>query len=264
MSLLHQETTSFYCFAHQDDESGIFHQIENDLNFGVTVICIFFTCNSDPIKSLIRNSESRIVLSAIGVLEENIIFIGDNFQVYDQHLIDHMYVLYHWFKEIVLNSNHNRNIYCPAWEGGHPDHDALNVICALTVNSICDRSVGYQFSLYNKKKCPGPFFKVLAPLNENGQIISYDIPILRRVRYLIYCLKYKSQWKSWLGLLPMFVLYYAFDGRQKLQFLSVSRLFEKPHDGMLYYEARSFAVYPELDSKIKEFLELISYCDRVI
>ena len=56
-------------------------------------------------------------------------------------------------------------VYLPAWEGGHQDHDAGHLLgLSLAAPGLRLR----QFPLYQGAGLPGPFFRVMAPLPGNG------------------------------------------------------------------------------------------------
>lgn len=99
------------------------------------------------------------------------------------------------------------------------------------------------------------FFRALAPLAENGPVYCQKIGLLQRCRYVALCLRYGSQWKTWLGLFPFVALHYVFLGRQSLQSVDVRRCCERPHAGPLLYERRGFFRYEEFRQRGKDFLE---------
>ena len=102
-----------------------------------------------------------------------------------------------------------------------------------------------------RSRCPGPLFRVLAPLAANGPVESFAIPLSRRLAYLRLCLRYPSQWKTWVGLFPFVLLHYAIDGRQALQPVRLDRIDERPHAGTLYYEARNFCRWERMQDRLR-------------
>lgn len=244
-----------FLFPHQDDETGIFHILQILLSKGKEVHCFFFV--SDPFLSLTRNYESESVLLRIGVPQENIHFIGSEKHLPDGRLIDYLDYLYQWLVNWIASQNSFCALYLPAWEGGHPDHDALHAVgvaAALHHNMLHDT---YQYPLYNSYQCRGTLFRVLFPLPSNGQHNKFRIPLKKRIKYLSYCLSYPSQLKAWIGLFPFFLLHFIFNGNQSLQSVSVSRLFERPHEGKLYYVKRKFCNEAYFVRKINLFLNSI-------
>jgi hypothetical protein len=104
----------------------------------------------------------------------------------------------------------------------------------------------WQFSLYQAKGLPGPLFRVLAPLPENGPAAAIGIPWRRRLQHLRACLSYPSQRNTWIGLFPFVLLHYLLRGVEQLQPVTVGRLLERPHAGALYYEKRKFFTWEQM------------------
>lgn len=183
-----------------------------------------------------RRRESIETLARMGVLHERMHFLGHEWTIPDGALYlrldDVVPRLVAHFDRLIRNGR----LAMPAWEGGHSDHDACH-LAGLALS----RSLGLearQFSLYHGAGLPGPVFKVLAPLAANGppDIVPTTLP--QRIGYAARCLGYRSQWKSFVGLLP----FYAWRMRRRdafvLQPVSAARTAERPHPGFLLYERR--------------------------
>ena len=241
---MHTETSEvapvvLFLFAHQDDEFGVFHLIEACRRDGVRPICVYFTRGNIRF-GLKRRAESMQVLSKLGVQDEDILFIGDELAIDDATLPASLNRASAWLADWLTSFKVIKNIYVLAWEGGHHDHDALHAITLQSAEALGLLSRVRQFPLYNRYRCPGPFFRVLAPLAANGPVDSHKIPLKRRMAYIGLCLSYPTQWKTWIGLFPFVVLHYALRGDQTSQPVSLTRLAERPHEGTLYYEHRKF------------------------
>lgn len=235
----HAESVALFLFAHQDDEFGVFHVIEECLRQGQRVACAYLTRGVAGLAAR-RNDESRRVLASLGVREQDIVFAGDLLGIDDAHLYAGLEAARAWIDGWIGGFARVDGVYVTAWEGGHHDHDVLH---ALTVRVAQDRGLlprVRQFALYNHKGCPGPLFRVLSPLAENGPVERLSIPWGRRMAYLRLCLQYPSQRMTWIGLFPFVLLHYVLDGRQALQAVSVERIGQRPHGGALYYEQRRF------------------------
>jgi LmbE family N-acetylglucosaminyl deacetylase len=231
---------ALFLFAHQDDEFGVFAQIEQELQEGRRVCCIYATDGAATAISNVRDAESRAVLQRLGVLAGDIIFIGRQLGISDGQLHRHTDVLKQW-----LNSffNLHRKLYVcfvPAWEGGHPDHDLLHAIAIELLNSKKNIVNIWQYSLYNGRNCFGPFFRLCSPLPENGPVKRSRISWPDRLRYVRLCLAYPSQWRTWIGLFPFACVHYFLVGVQQLQRVDQTRLSQPPHAQPLYYERRGF------------------------
>lgn len=237
---MHSNTSevSLFLFAHQDDEFGVFHQIELEIKSRRRIVCVYVTDGSATASTKTRDLESSAILKKLGVNPDNIISVGSELNIRDGSFYRNTDTFAIWLESFIEKNPGVASCFVPAWEGGHPDHDMLHALTIYAFHTKNLLSIIRQYSLYNAKGCFGPFFRILTPLLENGQISHSYIPWRSRIRYLKYCLSYKSQWRSWLGLFPAIFFYYIFTGKQQLQPVSLSRVTRRPHEGRLYYEAR--------------------------
>jgi len=248
--------TALFLFAHQDDECGVFQAIYSELKSGSMVHCCYFTSGtSSGLDSVRRDIESQDVLASLGVEPRNIHFIGGKHAIPDGNLVNHISFAYEWILSFLKTNGDSVNIYLPAWEGGHPDHDILHAAGVVAAKHADFINTTHQFPLYNGYYCFGPLFRTLLPLAENGEVRFSRITILNRFRFLGFCLRYPSQLKTWVGLFPFFLLHYFFWGNQALQKVSLDRLSQKPHGGSLYYERRKFSSWKKVFSQLSLFLE---------
>jgi LmbE family N-acetylglucosaminyl deacetylase len=244
-----------FLFAHQDDEFGVLHQIEQEVKFGASVYCVYTTTGvvsgANPKQ---RNRESIEVLESLGVDSKRILFQGEILNIPDGQALDNVVALRTWLVNWIQNHQSIRTLYVPAWEGGHPDHDILHAVAVKVMKNDLSRTVIWQYPLYNSYGLKWGFFKVLKPLAVNGKVLRQVIPWPVRWRHLRLCLNYRSQVKSWLGLYPCVLWHYLFNGKQHLQQASPNRLSERPHSGQLYYEFRGFCEWEKIFSQIQQEL----------
>jgi hypothetical protein len=243
--------SAVFLFAHQDDEYGVFHAISSEIEIGREVWCLYLTDGGD--KSELRNIESLKVLRGLGVSESNILFIGKEYYVSDCSLVAKLEILAPHIENLFRNIPMLKVVYIPAWEGGHPDHDALHFLVVHLMNDLGRIEDVYQFPLYHGYNCKKFFYRVMSPLPDNGMVIRQFIPILCRIKYLLKCFRYRSQAVSWIGLFPFVAISYLINGYQCLQKTCFNRLYKRPHEGTLYYEARRFSTWEELHRKCCEF-----------
>lgn len=241
---------ALFLFPHQDDEFGVFYQIEQERRVGRRVMCIYVTDGSTTADPLRRNAESRAVLQRLGVAKDDIMFIGQELGIADGLLHTRVEALARWLDAFVASLPGIESCYVPAWEGGHPDHDLLHAITLHLPVMQSRLDIVRQFSLYQGEGYGGPLFRVLSPLHGNGAVERQPVGWLDRLRYLRFCLAYPSQWRSWVGLFPFVCWHYLFDGAQQLQRVDGKRLTTKPHTGSLYYERRAFLDWPTLRAAI--------------
>ncbi|MBK6361576.1 MAG: PIG-L family deacetylase [Comamonadaceae bacterium] len=247
-------STSIFLFAHQDDEFGIFQKILDELEAGNLVCCAYLTNGAlGPDLANRRNRESLTVLLKLGVDVKNIFFAGDILGISDSKLLEHLDLASNWIRNWWSRIPRIQSVYIPAWEGGHPDHDALHAITLRIAQDNIDPSRIQQFSLYNGYQCSGPLFRVLSPLPNNGPTNSRPIAWNNRLKFLSYCLQYPSQRKTWIGLFPFVLMHYIFYGLQATQPTNIQRIRSRPHSGLLYYERRGFCTWDNLTTRINNW-----------
>jgi hypothetical protein len=234
--------SSLYVLAHQDDEYGCAAQISRDAASGRTIAVIFLTDGSTPaVSESVRTVESRAVLSSLGVAAADVHVVGAGLQIPSEALPERIDDAYRGLRELVqsLELRSPLRIYAPAWEGGHPDHDATHLAAArlareLGVEQMC------EVALYNGFRRPGPFFRVLSFCDgarvgpESGPPLS----IREAIRYALLCLRYTSQRRTWLGLFPGAFARLVTRRRHAIRLVSTDRPIRRPHEGSLYYERR--------------------------
>ena len=246
--------SALFLFAHQDDEIGVLYQIEKEVKSGATVYCAYITSGvlfgEDPGQ---RNAESRLVLKSLGVDTEQILFQGEKLNIPDGQAYMHIKSLHIWLDTWTIQNDLPVTIYAPAWEGGHHDHDVLHAI-AVKVGKNRLHSKVLQYPLYNSHGRKWGFFKVLSPLDTNGDVIRQFIPWSVRIKHLILCLSYRSQFVSLLGLYPFIIYHYIFNGWQSLQPTNLARIHQRPHTGQLYYEFRGFSQWKVITAQIQQEL----------
>jgi hypothetical protein len=237
---------ALFLFAHQDDEFGVFAQIEQELRAGRRVLCVYVTDGAATASPDRRDAESQAVLQKLGISSHEILFVGRKLRIGDGRLHHHVGAFADWLNSFV-NLHPTIDIcFVPAWEGGHPDHDLLHAIAVETLATRKETIKIWQYPLYNGWNCPGPFFRLLSPLPANGIVNRFPIRWRDRIRYVRFCLQYPSQWRTWIGLFPFVCLHYLFCGVQQLQHVDRKRLSQPPHARPLYYERRAFLEWPTL------------------
>lgn len=238
---------ALFLFAHQDDEFGVFQRILDCRRRGLRVACAYLTDGQTATASADqRNRESLAVLARLGVAQEDVYFAGGELGIGDARLPLNLGKAAEWIGRWLDRYPLLDSLHVTAWEGGHHDHDALH---ALAVNIAAQRGLlgrTRQFSLYQAKGLPGPLFRVLAPLPENGPAVAIRIPMGERLRHLKSCLSYPSQRTTWIGLFPFVLLHYLLRGVEQLQPVSMERLRQRPHAGALYYEKRKFFTWEQM------------------
>jgi LmbE family N-acetylglucosaminyl deacetylase len=249
-------TTQSHLFLlpHQDDEFGVFHVLEDVISRGHRPVCVFLTEGSFRGRPGRRDDESRRVLLELGVDPQDIHFLGTRLTVPDGDLASHLNVLFDHVNDLVAPIGPLAAIYVPAWEGGHQDHDAAHALGVGFAAHHDQLAALRQFPLYNADRCRFWPYRVLSPVTNNGIPEATLVPISRRFRYLRLCLRYRSQAKTFLGLLPFIAAHYALRGVHQLQPVDPLRLRERPHEGPLLYERRNRARFEDLKIFLDNFI----------
>lgn len=224
-------------FAHPDDEFAVFPWIERLHQSGGRVCCLWLTDGGgggqDP---HVRMEESRQVLGNMGVAAEDMQFVGYEWQVPDGEMDQHMARIQARLEALAPRFDRFEEVWMPAWEGGHPDHDATHLLAHRFATMI--GATPFQFSLYHGQGLPGPWFRVLAPLASNGPCRTLVTTVRERWRSVRSCLSYRSQLKSFVGLLPFYILRLLSSRAFVLQPVDMARTKAPPHAGRLLYERR--------------------------
>ena len=245
---------TLFVFAHQDDESGCFHEIHRLVNRGDSVWVVYLTSGTfDGSLSRARNAESIVVLGKIGVPKENILFLGTRSAIPDGRLCKNLEVALQSLIDLTKEIGVPSNLYFHAWEGGHQDHDAVHLVGIALAKHLGILDQCYQFPFYTGVNLPAFFFRMFICLPENGEPVFARISWKQRIKFITFCFFYSSQIKTWLGLFPFFLIHYLFNGTQALQRTSADRIHLPPHAGVLLYERRGVYSYEEFTQDADRF-----------
>lgn len=200
-----------------------------------------------------RERESLRVLGRLGVDSRDVAFLGRSHAWPDGALHTRLDEACEGLGAWMDGLGAIGTVVVPAWEGGHQDHDAthLAAVAAAARRGIEDL---WQIPLYTGAGLPGPFFRVLHTLPQNGPVEVYRASWSERLRALGLCLAYGSQWKTWVGLMPFLALHLVTAGtfpRQRIQWM---RLREAPHAGAPLYERRAFLAYLDFRTAADRFM----------
>lgn len=240
----------FYLFSHQDDEFGIFIQLQKDAKLNNTYV-FYLTSGTDKNinknKLYRRDKESIKTLTALGVKKKNIFFIGRMLKIKHNKLYLHATKVKKFFDNYIININKPDEIYTHSWEGGHEDHDTCNLI-ARNIKKNYKIKNCYQFSLYNSFNTSIIFFKVFNPINKQNVKKIYT-SLLDRLFLIKLLFNYTSQIKTWLGLYPFIIFHYLIKGYNSIEKLNSDKSIIKPHNGKLLYEKRNLCKFSMLKKR---------------
>ncbi|MDR0827480.1 MAG: PIG-L family deacetylase [Desulfovibrio sp.] len=245
--------TAIFFFAHQDDEYAVYQQIAAHREAGGSVICAYLTTGVRGEESCSRrNAESLAALSRLGITERSVLFAGSELGVEDLSLHKNIQKVADWISNKLSDLPNIQRIYIPAWEGGHPDHDCLHAAAVSVAAALGLVDIVRQFPLYNGYKCPGLLFRFMHPLSDNGPVEKSRISLRNRMLFLRLCLSYPSQTRTWLRFFPCAVFQYLIIGEQYLQGVSMARIRERPHAGLLYSEKRNFNSWADMELALRQ------------
>lgn len=224
-------------FAHPDDEFAAFPWIEQAISNGSQVHAAWLTDGGWGGQSIARRQQESVrVLRSFGVRESHMHFIGASLGIGDGSLHTSLPRAVDALVKLIEKTG-AAQIMAPAWEGGHQDHDASHLAaCSASVDA---GAKVWEYSLYHGQGLRGPFFKVLSLIDAGSGVEVMRTTLKQRVSYVLRCFQYRSQFKSFLGLLP----FYAWRLRKAEAFMRrsirVEATMTRPHAGPLLYERRT-------------------------
>ena len=242
-----------FLLAHQDDEVFIAPRISYELSRGALPFFIYLT-NGMPAGASRneRDNESRACLMRLGVEEEQIIFLGTESRIPDGHLVNHLEQCFLSLVEKTKNHAFDE-IYTPAWEGGHQDHDAAFLIGLALARRLGLENNLWQFYLYNGFKTRGRFFRVIHPLPQTSERRRRQLKLSEGIATLRSIASFKTQWKTWLGLLPQLLVHLIFFRVEILDLSEIAQLAKPAHEGGLLYERWKRMRFSEFKAKALNF-----------
>jgi LmbE family N-acetylglucosaminyl deacetylase len=164
-----------WIFAHQDDEVAAAPRMLEQLRAGDAIRVVFLTSEER------RNGESVAALASLGIAD--VVFLPFR----DGQIVDHMGEMTVW--------GDADEVGCLAYEGGHHDHDASHLVAVAFARS---RGIeAYEVPLYNGAGRP---FRVMHPLGDGWE--TRRISLRDGWRTIALVRFYRSQRRTWLGLLP--------------------------------------------------------------
>jgi hypothetical protein len=240
--------TVVWILAHFDDEYCGLPLIDEARAAGHDQLFLYVADYDSARVRAQRHAESRRFLGWLGVRPESVIHVAAGRGVPDGGVHTALPAALAALTEALVGVEVER-IICPAWEGGHMDHD-MCCLLAARVGAARDAPVE-MISLYNGHRIPAPFFHAGRPLVANGPVRRVVIAG-GMVRWMAAVRFFWLQ-RAWLGLWPaMFWTY----GRQGfgVQRLDPARLTERPHGGTLLYERMFSVAYDEVRTQADRFI----------
>jgi hypothetical protein len=241
-----------FVYAHQDDEIATATRILDAIRSGWLVTCVYLTDGQGGrARSSVRDEETRQVLTRLGVDLSRVHFLGTQHGIPDGslhlHLPEALSLLESRIPEPV------DELVTLAWEGGHHDHDAAHLVAVAFASRRGLLARTYEMPLYHGHRLPGPLFRTLTPLRVGTPWTPRRIRFRDGLRIALLCRFYRSQRKTWLGLLPEALLRLSLGRKEWSRPVDLSRLHTRPHEGALFYERRFRIPYAEVAEAAKAF-----------
>ena len=239
---------SIYFLPHYDDEVFAIPKIRWDILNGRAPIFIYFMA------SPMRAKESTYFLDKLGVSKDSIIFLGEKLQVTDGELLNYLPRFYTELSSLFESNSNEIEIICPAYEGGHQDHDAISLLGrALSKKWNCNF---LEVFLYHGYGMYGKLYRVSSHLHaENKKTYNYSLKdwlTLLKVPFV-----YKSQFSAMIGLWPFLILKSIYSPLVLRENLSDS-LVNIGHDEVPMYERWGRMTEKQFLEKAKTFHEFAS------
>jgi LmbE family N-acetylglucosaminyl deacetylase len=241
--------TVVYVLAHFDDEYCGLPLIDEARAAGQDQLFLYVVDYPSAAVRDQRHAESRRFLAWLGVDPSRAVHIGEAAGAVDGGLHKALPTAYAAL-EAALKGVEAERFVCPAWEGGHMDHD----MCALLAHQLAAaRGVPVEMiSLYNGQGLPAPLFHGGRPLAENGLVRRLRLGAGGLVRWML-AVRFFILQRAWLGLWPTMFWTYWTRGFG-VQRLGPARVRERPHDGVLLYERMFKVPYEDVRAAADAFL----------
>ena len=222
-----------HIFAHFDDEYVAWPLIRQALAEGRHQRFIHVVDYGSPRLAATRHAETLAFLISHGLPADCEQHLGGGTGWQDGQLHRYAKPAYAALRAAVTGQV--ERIVCPAWEGGHPDHD----VCAAMAVKLAAELGGVpvdQISLYQGKGLPWILYQAASPIPENGPVRSLRLPLSEWARWFAGVQAFPSQLKAWAGLLPAMAATFVLQGVYRYQGLDPARIGQRPHAGPLLYE----------------------------
>ncbi len=247
------EESFVYLLPHPDDEFAVSRWIVDATRAGRPVHAVFLTDGGHAGQDVARReAESLDVLARLGVCPDHVHFLGHEHRLPDGALHAELPRALGLVRQCLSRIGGPIDLRFPAWEGGHQDHDATHLI---GLHLLADGAVraGSQFPLYRAAFHRWPLFCVMRPLPQHAIAFRRRSSWSERLQQLSLCLVYRSQWRSWIGLLPVLAGHLLVDGHSYLCRPEAHRIAASPGTGRPLYERRGFLSWDAFASATAEF-----------
>ena len=232
-----------FLLSHCDDEIFLLPFL---LNPEAESTLIFFTTRKSFNEELdLRKSEAVFANHFLNRFQSvNTIFLAP--ELHDGLIHEEFNINHFQFLEQIIVHEKPDEVVTLAFEGGHQDHDSVEVIARI----LCERH-GVKMvccPAYRSAKFSRKLFTVM-----NSDLVSQKARV-RRFLTLAVAVKimliYRSQLKTWVGLAPFILFKYAI---YPFHFYQANSTIEVRRLDRCFYESRNRAVQSEVLSNLRSF-----------
>jgi len=241
--------TLVWILAHFDDEYCGLPLIDEARAAGERQLFLYVADYDSPRVRAQRHAESRRFLGWLGVDPGDVVHVGAGRGVPDGGVHTALAAAFAGL-EAALAGVAVARVVCPAWEGGHMDHDMCCLLAARVAAARGGAPVE-MISLYNASGLPAPLFHGGRPLAANGPVRR--VPVTGGMLRWMLAVRFFWLQRAWLGLWPAMFWTYLRRGFG-VQRLDPARLGERPHEGPLLYERMFRTPYAEVRAAADAFL----------
>jgi hypothetical protein len=238
-----------WILAHFDDEYCGMPLIDEARTTGQDQLFLYVADYDSARIRAQRHAESRRFVAWLGVDPAGVRHVGAGRGVPDGGVHRALTAAFAALEEALAGVAVER-IVCPAWEGGHMDHDMCCLLAGEIAAAHGDAPVE-MISLYNGWRLPAPLFHGGRPLAGNGPVRR--VAMAGGMARWMAAVRFFWLQRAWLGLWPAMFWTYARQGFG-VQRLDPARLFERPHEGSLLYERMFRTPYAEVRAAADAFL----------
>jgi LmbE family N-acetylglucosaminyl deacetylase len=232
---------SIFLLPHQDDELFLAPIIKDAKQLRFPVVVVYLTDGAAGARPDIRNAESRQVLRALGVdVAQEVVFLGQEIGVPDGFIDQHFVRIHRALVELAGRYSGVTAIYAPAWEGGHPDHDAAHTLAVGLCSACGVGTLAFQVPFYRKSPYPLLSLAVWAPLPANGPVAWISVGRRERLKTFLMIRFFPSQLKYFVNLGPLMLVNIMTRSGVPLQRATLARLRERPTQNRLLYPSDRF------------------------
>jgi len=223
-----------FILAHFDDEYCALPLMLEAQAAGEPCWFLYVADYRDPADAARRLRETRGFLRRFGFDGDRAIHVGEGSGVLDGAVAEGIGTAIVRIRQALAKLPPPGRFVTPAWEGGHPDHDACAAMAVILAAG--HGAPVQQFGLYNGRWRLRPLYRACAPIPENGPERRVPLSARQWLAWVASVRFFPSQTWNWLGLWPAMFLTFATRGGFAVQALAPERVSERPHPGPLHYE----------------------------